>query len=1000
MSISNFLEHLTQQLKIRKDPIALDVKAASYYYYLKLFFHKLEKGIASKKEIIDHIENLDDVKNDQIQNAKLDGETFFVTKNGECKTSLKEIFDFYIKTHDIKEPLNQKFFIKMSNELFNFFRAIFLLYLNGTIDPNSEVPQLVVYTIHSPFGIKGEPLLDIVHVCTQPPRGLKKASEILSEFDRSKTDISYWYYQHLQRVYSFYPSKDSQVKLRNFVAKIEKIINEGQSGDMWNQFYETFQLERHNEIRNKKYSTINTNFLSSFSDESNQHKLAILEACWMNGFFGYNSNNQNGYFTGFGETEITSNLIAKVFGFKSSIVGFDDLLGGGLVQHPASKNLGLLTVIRGRFATGKSTMALNFAFDMARKGGVGVLIVIEQSVDEVLSQAAHFGFISSLKYDEYPQFDLICPDEGNQLGIYTDDLHFNFLKRIREIQESESKKGLLLIQPLADNSLVHFESVLNQLTSIEELSNNYNNNTFSSKFIIVDPIDALQLFKFDKDLNFHNDNELKQLHFRNRTQQTFNEVKQTGFSLFLTTSDVLQDVTQSQYRFIPNIGDVVIRLSLSAGDLSLSEEKAGMELSLPPIRLLEIEKVRTQRFAKGLHPFEINSKDGIRIFPAGDAITKFVSWRHPNEASSNEKNTGVSLGHSTLNEILKLPDGVRTKSMTTLMGPTGCAKTELGLLFLLENGKDRSKAGERSLFISFRDSKETLEEIIKGPMRTQLKYKTFDKTKEIMDLCTLNVGSYTSASIFQKIRKMFKSLKSSKYYTRVVVDNIAYMELTSPRIKNDDLFVPNLLTLFKQECVTPMFVTSLIEGPGFLSSSRLQAQIRDASHTLIVLKRNSFEKHHFIAMQIQKSQKLDHFSEPVELIITEDPQIVGTKKEGLAKTYNEFTGKRWTKNKSSQQIVTFHKAFLEHLKKGKLPILNRRPDGSPYRVETLTDKNAEKCMKLHKKYWRFMEYNEIEKGLSIRRFVLNDYRNPLSNDQVCFTEEAEFAFDMYLKGDI
>lgn len=111
-------------------------------------------------------------------------------------------------------------------------------------------------------------------------------------------------------------------------------------------------------------------------------------------------------------------ILAKIFGLKTGIVGFDDLLGGGLIvdaRQRSSQELDELPspsravhgVIHGLYASGKSIFAAQLAFEMARKGGAGILLVLEQSVPDVVAQYHHFGWLP-----DDDQFEVIHRGNG------------------------------------------------------------------------------------------------------------------------------------------------------------------------------------------------------------------------------------------------------------------------------------------------------------------------------------------------------------------------------------------------------------------------------------------------------------------------------------------------------------------------------------------------------------------------------------------------------------
>ncbi len=765
-------------------------------------------------------------------------------------------------------------------------------------------------------------------------------TSLFKSSERRNKDISYWYYKNIHIHYNLKLGAAFQNKLRKYVESlyqvtsqdIEKRTSERENSDNIVQLTEWkealigkgFELSEEfppfDEFWKKTnedtcFTIMEEKRLLNLTDQENDDLfiLGLTELTYQMGMLHFGNS-----FLGEEEpkTVITvfdipdpNVLSSKLFGLKTSIPGFDDLVGGGLILNPPAEGEskpGLLGVIRGQFAGGKSTFATQLALEMVRKGGAGVLLVLEQSIHEVMAQIQHFGWSKG----ECKLFTVvkIKEDEPDYRGIIKNKM----------VDSLKASKGFLCIYRLSDYSLDMFQDTLQDLADMFDdiykdllKKGHFKDKEFNPRFIVVDPIDAVHLIR-------KKEAEDPYL-LRNKTQEELEIVtKEKGIMLWLTTSVVEDDPRKSPYYFLPNIGDVVVNLSLTPSESNISTRE---EINVPPMRLFEFEKVRTQRFAKGVHPFEINSRKGIHIYPAGDAITKFVTWFN-RENKIEEIEAPVSLGHESLNLALGTK-GVRRCSVTTLMGPTGCAKTELALLYLLGNWKERKMKNERSLFVGFRDTWESVEEILKGPVGTQLDCRTKEEAQEIMTLLELDVGSNTSAWIFQKIKDEFKRLRLPKRYTRVVVDNVAYMDLTAPRVRNDELFVPNLLTLIRREGLTPLFITSLIEGPG-VKESRLQAQIRDASHNLFALKRNSIESHHFIAMQIKKSQKLVHYSQPFQLAVKENVP--------------PFSG-----DAASKHIINFifcaqHLIFLEKLEK-----LIEKPDELNNTSRSSEDNNYQDC---------------------------------------------------------
>lgn len=765
----------------------------------------------------------------------------------------------------------------------------------------------------------------------------------------------------------------------------------------------------------------------------------------------------------------SSVLVAKLFGLKTAIPGFDDLFGGGLIPHPSTPRrsrserwtrntppgpAGLMGVIRGRFGAGKTTLATQLAFEMAAKGGAGIVLALEQSVDAVLAQAHHFGWLPNRDTVYMPGSDRI--DEEDEVYIVT-----------RGLREAHREgKGFLFVHNLRDSSLARLHQWLADIVGLPEFLR------FTLRFLTVDPLDAALITP--RDIGSRGSPQL----LRNRTQQILEEATRMGFNLWLTTSHEGDGQRDEPYSFLPNIGDVVIR----TGMLVAGRHHALEQINTRPLRLLEIEKVRTQRFAKGVHPMEIESSTGVCIYPSGEAMTSFVTWM---DNSQFEDYSELSLGHAGLDLVLgggrpesketgdRHSGKVRPHSVTTLMGPTGCAKTELALLYLLRDPhSDRAEPNspdqntgvqgkpehqdasekrdhrpkrnkrEKPLFIAFRDSWESLGRIIAGPLGQQLGIDDLNTLRDRMELLNLEVGSRSSGWVLQQIRDKFRELRATYRCSRVVVDNVAYMDLTSPLVREDELFVPNLLKIFERERVTPMFITSLVEG--VRSESRLQTQMRDASHNLIVLRRNRYFDHNFIAAQIYKSQDLTHMSQAIEIKVNEmdklseqlaklnltrkakGPSDEKDELKGRLTAFEQGPGKIFVEEKGSaiqqqnrfslakKKLADCRKVFRDPPKARKeetraavalevheiyvefCRILGVEAWVRPRINEDLAPSfpfSSTALYEWRRSYAGLMDLLELEKGISVRLHTLDDYDQPMGEGKILLSGVAVASRD-------
>ncbi|MFH1465853.1 MAG: ATPase domain-containing protein [Pseudomonadota bacterium] len=590
-------------------------------------------------------------------------------------------------------------------------------------------------------------------------------------------------------------------------------------------------------------------------------------------------------------------LAAKLFGLKTDIAGLDDIFGGGLLvqthagdpeEGGAPRLQGTLGVVRGRFGSGKSTLAFQLGVEMARKGGLGVVMVLEQSAQEVLSQARHFGWVSGHDLRLDALWDGM-PDEeikrvGQRRGLALEEspasgeaLFHAIIENCKKLGFTSHQRGLLYIHRPQDATLARFRALLETFT--ESMSGV--ERAHPLRFILVDPIDSVQLSRRQAE-HVRSTQEV-----RNYTEQVLRSVTQKGISLWLTTHDVDPDTKESEYSFVPNIGDVVMRLS----QLTIGQRFHGWhDITEPRLRLFEVEKARVQPFVKGIHLMEIKTGEGVRIIPSGETHGDLTTWVQTDVGATEPFGTGVPALDFALGK-----GGIPPLRVTTFMGPTGSAKTELAVLWLVHDKLqgNQGRGNKRSLFVSFRDDWKSINDILCQSVGTQLGLLEKDPKDgkpvkpwedkgardkggtrlqpsflaDKLDLLELPVRKTSSGEILDQLRRTFKSLPPDRGYDKVVIDNIAYMDLTTPLVRTDEHFVPQLLELLERERVTPIFITSLVEG--VISESRVQTQIRDASHNLVVFKPNRFRDHHFIAVAIKKSVVLRHQPQPLELLLGE-----------------------------------------------------------------------------------------------------------------------------------
>jgi len=123
----------------------------------------------------------------------------------------------------------------------------------------------------------------------------------------------------------------------------------------------------------------------------------------------------------------------------SGIPGLDDLIGGGL---PVPS----IILVAGEPGTGKTTLAVQSLFDVAKRGGTGIyLSAISEPPWVVQSFLSSYGFYDASLVDSNK---IIFADLGSYL-VYEPE---NFLQRLQEVVETYAPARLVIdpITPIAE----------------------------------------------------------------------------------------------------------------------------------------------------------------------------------------------------------------------------------------------------------------------------------------------------------------------------------------------------------------------------------------------------------------------------------------------------------------------------------------------------------------------------------------------------------------------
>jgi KaiC/GvpD/RAD55 family RecA-like ATPase len=509
-------------------------------------------------------------------------------------------------------------------------------------------------------------------------------------------------------------------------------------------------------------------------------------------------------------------LIARLFGLPTGIEGLDALFGGGimLVEDTPSKDpsqiRGRSVLVLGRYATGKSLLALEMAVAVATKGGIAWVMPLEQTAEECL-----FALRSMCR----------LPVDGS-LVIATDPV-----SAAACLSNPQPDRGVIIFLRTIKESFQHFVETFEDNVSLMQ--------KYPIKLIIVDPLNALHR----EDPEHVN---------RSNVLRMFERAKRAGTNVWLIAEDGPEP--DSPYIYEQNITDTVIHLSVKErhGDVQ---------------RYLEITKSRLQREQRGQHPYKIVAGQGLTVFPASAAVAERIASRR-----IEVDNRPVDFGFKPLDTLLGT-DGIRAGDVIVLDGPSGTLKSQLALLFLLQaqpasRERWRSTARRdntvRNFLFAVRDNQESAESFARQPYAKK-QYDAFATQGELR-ITSLRNGFVHPGHILQHVeQELLNAQLDDREPRRLVIDDVAHWETSCPFVREDSTFSDTIVDLCRRNSVTSLFVCSRTENK---TESSLQQAIVDNADCLIQFERIQFRGSDRMLLRVLKSRGMNHKREAFELELT------------------------------------------------------------------------------------------------------------------------------------
>ena len=515
-------------------------------------------------------------------------------------------------------------------------------------------------------------------------------------------------------------------------------------------------------------------------------------------------------------------LLSRLFGLSTSMVGFDELFGGGLLLpdsfvdklKPWSQGLilGRTVLVTGRYATGKSLLALQMAVEVAKKGGAAWFMPLEQTAEDCLYA-----------------LETMCalPVDGS-VKIARNTLE------LETCLSSPSNAGLLIFLRSVKESYDDFLELLPQHGTMLQ--------RYPLRMVAIDPVNAISRAKKDA------------TEYRERTISVLEQLKRGRTNVWMNVEE--SPGSNGEHMFEQNIADVVLRLSVS-------EDYGFMQT------YMEVTKSRLQRQQRGRHPYVIQSGRGIAISPSSVSFADRTSGRRVRIGDKPQ-----TFGITDFNRVIG-PGLISSGDIIALVGPGGTFKTYVGLMFLFATGRPAPKpnaqepSGQRSeriqnLLIPARDNTASLEARFDEKLLVARR-GAFKQWGDVR-ICPMPSRHVQPGEILQRIEQEFLETKlRNQTVERVMVDNVPHWELVCPYVREDEIFADTLLKLFRGRGCTTLLTCSPI-GAG----SHLQKTIIDTADCVIEFSNIQFRGASRVLVRVIKTRRMLHRRETFELVFSEE----------------------------------------------------------------------------------------------------------------------------------
>ncbi|MHB8521882.1 MAG: ATPase domain-containing protein [Limisphaerales bacterium] len=529
-------------------------------------------------------------------------------------------------------------------------------------------------------------------------------------------------------------------------------------------------------------------------------------------------------------------LLSKLFGLPTEMPGFDHLFGGGGIAltetvQPGSSEVqaGRVVLVRGRFGTGKSTLALSLAAEVARKEGIAWVMPLEQNTSDCKDYLESMGAL--------PTVGELAPVE--QILAVSEVLTATTTQEATDHTVARTHGSLVLLQARKGKVAQVFADLLSKARATGK---------FALRLLVLDPINSLFGWPSSEPART-----------RAIVMQMVDQIKRTGANLLLVVEN--DESPENPVRFIENISDTVIDLS--------TDRRHGYRQ-----RYIEILKSRLQRDQRGEHPFSIKAGEGVTVFPSSAAVFARLRGRRFKRIPGRNR-----FGWQPLDEILG-ENAFFPGDVIVLRGQEGTFKTHIGLLFLLgadtsaPEGKSRPGCRRCSLMVPVRDNAATIRALldaafVKAYRSASQKYKSNNEIRVV----EVPGGYVQPGAVYQILEREFERAQAmGEVIDRVMIDNVSHWEISCPFIREDETFGDLLTEFLRRQQVTTVLACNPEQRH---RDSVLQLSLSGNADVLIDFQRIEFRGTQKVVLRAIKTRGMEHKPEAVDVILRTDGLHLG-----------------------------------------------------------------------------------------------------------------------------